>query len=97
MEKQQEQAVDDTDDADMGGRLEKGAFLRKKGKALGKQPAGPQGDSQAEYGFQGSAGTLLVEKESARLKDRRCRKASRSSPANIPQRSAWMPYRGIPQ
>ena len=48
-------------------------------------------------GFQGSAGTLLVEKESARLKDRRCRKASRSSPANIPQRSAWMPYRGIPQ
>ena len=37
------------------------------------------------------------EKESARLKDRRCRKASRSSPANIPQRSAWMPYRGIPQ
>ena len=51
MEKQQKQAVDDTDDADMGGRLEKGVSLRRKGKALGKQSAGPQGDSQAEYGL----------------------------------------------
>ena len=51
MEKQQKQAVADADDADMGGRLEKGASLRKKGKALGKQSAGPQGDSQAEYWF----------------------------------------------